>query len=149
MDSLSLITGYLNLYLLFPSFYSLQCKQTTMNTNTHKKDSFCRYVVMHRSTFWRFKRMGQVNIYLRLGRKGKLLTLTLRKPQKLVRMVHFMYYSCCKVYTFITHICFFFNQRWHSHKCLVHVSLRLLYLNLGLFKGQINRRCLLVPLLVL
>lgn len=69
---------------------------------------FCRYVVMHRSTFWRFKRMGQVNIYLRLGRKGKLLTLTLRKPQKLVSIVHFMYYSCCKVYTFITHICFFF-----------------------------------------
>lgn len=60
-----------------------------MNTITHKKDCFCRYVVMHRSIFWRFKRMGQANIYLPLGQKGKLLTHILKKLLKMVRIVQF------------------------------------------------------------
>ena len=49
--------------------------------------------------------MGQASIYRHLGRKGKLLTLTLRKRQKTVRTVQlFMYISRCEVYTIITHI---------------------------------------------
>uniref|UniRef100_A0A2P2KBE3 DNA binding protein n=1 Tax=Rhizophora mucronata TaxID=61149 RepID=A0A2P2KBE3_RHIMU len=47
-----------------------------------------RYAAMHKSTFKRFRRMEQVNIYLPLGPKGKLLTPILRKPQKMPQHYH-------------------------------------------------------------
>lgn len=44
---------------------------------------------MHRNTFWRSKRMGQVNIYLPLGRSVKLLIHIRRKLLKTVRVLIF------------------------------------------------------------
>jgi len=45
---------------------------------------FCRYEAMLRNTFWKFRRMGQVNIFLHPDQKEKLLIHILRKLQKMV-----------------------------------------------------------------
>lgn len=58
---------------------------------------FCRYVVMHRNTFWRFRRAGQVNIYLHLGQNGRLLIHTLRKLLKMVWMCSLVCISVVKL----------------------------------------------------
>lgn len=51
---------------------------------------------MHRSIFWRFRRVEPMNTCLLLGPKGRLLIHILRKPQRIVRIMHFYYVSILK-----------------------------------------------------
>lgn len=47
----------------------------------------CRYAVMLRSTFWKCRRVAQMNTYLPLDQKGRLLIHILKKPQKMVKKI--------------------------------------------------------------
>lgn len=57
--------------------------------SSHKmKAYFCRYVAMPKSTFWRFRKMGQVNMCPLLGPRGKQLIRTHKRPPKMVCVCH-------------------------------------------------------------
>lgn len=47
-----------------------------------------RYAVMLRSTFWKCRRVAQMNTYLPLDQKGRLLIHILKKRQKMLRFQH-------------------------------------------------------------
>lgn len=55
-----------------------------VNLFTLCKILFGRYEVMRKSIFLKFKRMEQVNMYLLLDQREKLLTHTLKKLPKMV-----------------------------------------------------------------
>lgn len=59
---------------------------------------FCRYEVMHRSIFSKFRRVEQVNMYLLLGQREKLLTHTLKKLPKTVSVLDHIWLPVAFVY---------------------------------------------------
>lgn len=54
--------------------------------------SFVRYVAMHRSTFWRFRKVERVNMYHPLDQREKQLIRILRKPLKMVSMLKTLFF---------------------------------------------------------
>lgn len=60
-----------------------------------------RYVAMHRSTFWRFKRVGQVNMFLHHGQREKQLIPTHKRHLKMVRIIS-LFCLYCRPYLFLS-----------------------------------------------
>lgn len=110
--------------------------------------SFVRYVAMHRSTFWRFRKVARVNMYHPLDQREKQLIRILRKPLKMVSMLKTLFFfpvigiSSSRVWNTPLLICLFLQLQLYP-KLLGNINLHLLCLSLHpMFIGQIHHQFL-------
>ena len=109
--------------------------------------SFVRYVAMHRSTFWRFRKVERVNMYHPLDQREKQLIRILRKPLKMVSMLKTLFFpfvgiSSSRVWNTPLLICLFLQLQLYP-KLLGNINLHLLCLSLHrMFIGQIHHQFL-------
>ena len=109
--------------------------------------SFVRYVAMHRSTFWRFRKVERVNMYHPLDQREKQLIRILKKPLKMVSMLKTLFFpfvgiSSSRVWNTPLLICLFLQLQLYP-KLLGNINLHLLCLSLHrMFIGQIHHQFL-------
>lgn len=93
---------------------------------------------MHRNISWKFRRMAQVNMYLPLVQREKLLIPTHKRHLKMVCVANFIQVSVTLVNLWITLLLFAFYQLLLYPKLRGHCNLHLLYLNHHTSIGQIH-----------
>lgn len=93
---------------------------------------------MHRSTFWRFRRLVQVNMYLHLGLSEKHLIHIHRKHLKMVRLVHVntLISSCNPTYRYSCNCSFTDISRHYSTPDFLFAWTRLYFCNRYIFHAQ-------------